>query len=187
MAGGQEGPAEVLGTPMTRDDAIEFLQVLNGIGVHVWIDGGWAVDACLESETRPHADLDIVIEERDVDIVVRMLQDLGFTKVARDDTRAWNFVPGDHRRREIDFHVVVLDEQGNGIYGPDEIHQLYPADALAGTGTIAGREVDCISPAWLVRFKTGYEVDQDDWADVSALHARFGVPIPDDYAKFVDP
>ncbi len=40
--------------------------------------------------------------------------------------------------------------------------------------------------AWLVRFNTGYAVDEDDWADVSALHARFGVPIPDDYAKFAD-
>lgn len=37
-----------------------------------------------------------------------------------------------------------------------------------------GRTVDCIMPEWLVRFHTGYEVDATDWADVSALCARFG-------------
>jgi len=27
-------------------------------------------------------------------------------------------------------------------------------------------------------------VDADDWADVSALCQRFGIPIPDDYRRF---
>ncbi|WP_184759291.1 hypothetical protein [Streptosporangium album] len=42
----------------------------------------------------------------------------------------------------------------------------------------------CISPEWLVRFHTGYAVDADDWADVSALYERFGISIPGDYQRF---
>jgi len=36
----------------------------------------------------------------------------------------------------------------------------------------------------LVRFHTGYPVDGTDWADVSALCARFGLTVPSDYARF---
>jgi lincosamide nucleotidyltransferase A/C/D/E len=44
--------------------------------------------------------------------------------------------------------------------------------------------VKCITPEWLVRFHTGYELDETDWSDVSALCERFGIPIPDEYARF---
>ena len=51
---------------MTADDVCGFLALMDANGVRVWLDGGWAVDACLGSQTRCHGDLDIVIEERDV-------------------------------------------------------------------------------------------------------------------------
>jgi hypothetical protein len=35
-----------------------------------------------------------------------------------------------------------------------------------------------------VRFHTGYDVDEDDWADVSRLCERFGIPVPADYDRF---
>ena len=68
--------------------------------------------------------------------------------------------------------------------GPPELNQVYPAGSLTGTGTINGRTVDCVSPEWLVKFHTGYTVDADDWADVSALCARFDLPIPADYEPY---
>jgi lincosamide nucleotidyltransferase A/C/D/E len=52
------------------------------------------------------------------------------------------------------------------------------------TGTVGDRAVKCITPEWLVRFHTGYELDETDWSDVSALCERFGIPIPDEYARF---
>jgi len=73
---------------------------------------------------------------------------------------------------------------GRGRYGPPENGESYPAEALAGTGTVAGRTVDCITPEWLVRFHTGYEVDATDWGDVSALWERFAIPVPDEYLRF---
>jgi lincosamide nucleotidyltransferase A/C/D/E len=91
---------------------------------------------------------------------------------------------GDDAGRQIDFHVVVLDEYGRGLYGPPGTEDGYPAEALAGKGTVSGRPVDCITPEWLVRFHTGYQVDATDWADVSALCSRFGIPIPHEYRGF---
>jgi lincosamide nucleotidyltransferase A/C/D/E len=146
-------------------------------GVTVWLDGGWAVDACLGEQTRPHADLDIVIQRHHEPIAVRAL---GYAPVPRGDTTDWNYVLGDGAGREIDFHVIVFDEDGRGVMGPE----AYPAGSLDGTGTIRGRTVRCVTPEALVAFHTGYAVDADDWADVSALCARFGLPIPDDYRAF---
>jgi lincosamide nucleotidyltransferase A/C/D/E len=44
--------------------------------------------------------------------------------------------------------------------------------------------VACITPDWLVRFHSGYHVDETDWADVSALCERFGIPMPSEYLGF---
>ncbi|MGE5829425.1 MAG: nucleotidyltransferase domain-containing protein [Micromonosporaceae bacterium] len=162
----------------------EFLDLMESLGVRVWLDGGWAVDACLGVQTRRHGDLDIVIEERDTPRVVQALWVRGYRPVLRDDSCAWNFVLGHENGRQVDFHVIVLDTHGDGIYGPPQNGQRYPAEALAGTGDIDGRGVACITPQWLVAFHTGYAVDATDWADVSALCDRFGIPIPDDYLPF---
>jgi lincosamide nucleotidyltransferase A/C/D/E len=170
---------------MTADDVCGLLDLVEAARVRVWLDGGWAVDACLGVQTRRHGDLDIVIEESHTPVLVAALERRGYAPVPRPDTRAWNFVLGDEHGHQIDFHVIVLDELGRGVYGPPEKGEFYPAEALAGAGTINGRSVRCITPEWLVRFHAGYEVDETDWADVSALCKRFAIPIPPDYRRFV--
>ena len=169
---------------MTADDVCGFLALMDTLRVRVWLDGGWAVDACLGSQTRRHGDLDIVIEERDVAMAVAALQGRGYGPVPRCDTRSWNFVLGDDAGHQVDFHVIVLDDGGRGVYGPPKNGESYPPDALAGTGTVNGRSVACIAPESLVKFHTGYEVDATDWADVSALCERFGIPVPQEYMRF---
>jgi lincosamide nucleotidyltransferase A/C/D/E len=168
---------------MTADDVCAFLDLMDSCGVRIWLDGGWAVDACLGSQTRPHDDLDIVIEQRDMPVSVAALEQRGYAPVPRPDTRAWNFVLGDDAGHQIDFHVIVFDEHGRGVYGPASNEESYPAEALTGTGTVNGRTVVCITPEWLVRFHTGYEVDASDRADVSALCERFGIPVPGEYRR----
>jgi lincosamide nucleotidyltransferase A/C/D/E len=169
---------------MTAVDVRAFVELMDGLGIRVWLDGGWAVDACLGEQTRRHGDLDIAIEKRDVPAAVAALGDRGFRPVPRDDTRPWNFVLGDDAGRQVDFHVLVFDDHGDGVYGPPENGEVYPAAALTGHGSVDGRGVACLTPECQVRFHTGYEVDADDWADVSALCRRFGIPVPDDYRRF---
>ena len=168
-------------TETTVHDVCELLDMLRSLGVHAWIDGGWAVDACLGRQTRRHADLDIVLEARDLETVVGALRARGFGQVRRDGTRLWNLAMGDRADREIDLHAVVLDEDGRGIYGPPGDGKYYPAEALGGKGVIAGRWVDCISPEWLVRFHSGHTFDAADVAAVSALCAKFDIPLPAEY------
>jgi lincosamide nucleotidyltransferase A/C/D/E len=164
---------------MTADDVLAFLALMAEAGVGVWIEGGWAVDACLGEQTRPHADLDIVIEKRDLEAAVATLRARGYDDVPRDDTRPWNFVLGDDAGHEIDFHVIGLDEQGRGIYGPPENDDFWPAAALRWSGVVAGQPVRCTSPAWLVASHAGYELKEKDRADVTALCERFEIDLPD--------
>ncbi len=169
---------------MTSDDVRCFLSLMDSLGIRVWLDGGWAVDACLGAQTRRHGDLDIVIEQRDVLAAVAALQRCGYAPVVRDDTRPWNFVLGDDGGHQVDFHVIVFAEDGRGVYGPPEEGVCFPAESLTGVGSIGGREVTCLTPGWLVAFHTGYDVDEDDRADVTALCERFRISIPDEYRRF---
>jgi len=160
---------------MTADDVLAFVRLMNERGIGVWVDGGWAVDACLGEQTRPHSDLDIVIEQRHLQTAVGALLELGWTELEHDDIRPWSFVLGDGAGHEIDFHVIVLDRHGRGVYGPPANGDFYPASALACTGTIAGQAVRCTSPEFLVASHTGYELKAKDYADLAALRGRFGL------------
>jgi hypothetical protein len=48
---------------MIAHDVLDFYKTMSDVGVDVWIDGGWGVDALLGKQTRQHKDLDIAIEE----------------------------------------------------------------------------------------------------------------------------
>ena len=103
----------------------------------------------------------------------------GYHDWPRDDTWECNFVLADARGRRIDVHSYTLDDDGNNVYGVP-----YISEHFTGKGFIGGYPVRCISPAWLVKFHTGYELDENDFRDVRALCERFGIPMPDEYVRF---
>ncbi len=169
---------------MDAHDVVQLYTALESQGVEIWVDGGWGVDALLGEQTRSHQDLDIAIEEKYPAKLREFLLERNFQEVKLAEARPWNFVLGDALGREIDIHVIALDEQGNGIYGPKENGEMYPAAALTGTGTVSGRTVRCISPEWCVKFHSGYALKQKDFQDVSALCSKFGIALPAEFARF---
>lgn len=152
-----------------------FIRDLSALGVEVWLDGGWGVDALLMAQTRPHNDVDIVVEEKDLQKVVNMLEASGYASVPKPDSRAWNFVMGDVHGREIDFHVVVFDDAGNGIYGPHGNEDPYPAEAFSGQGVVDGLAVKCTSAASQIASRQGYALRDKDHQDIRLLRAKFGI------------
>jgi lincosamide nucleotidyltransferase A/C/D/E len=164
---------------MSANDVLEFVQLLNQNHIDVYIDGGWGVDALLGEQTRIHSDLDIAVQHRDVAQIRALLEARGYEDVPRDDTRDCNFVLGDAEGHLIDFHSYTFDSDGNNVYGVP-----YPYESLSGTGSINGRAVKCISPEWMVKFHTGYELDENDYHDVKLLCQRFGIELPPEYEEF---
>ena len=172
-----------LETQFTIQDVADFYARLDKLGIDIWVDGGWAVDALLGEQTRPHGDIDIVIERKDTQTLRDALEADGYYEEMRDDTREVNFVLRDDAGHRVDFHVIVLDDEGNGQY---EKGFMFPAESLTGQGVIGGRKVRCISPKWLVSFHTGYELRESDVHDVTRLCEKFDIPLPDEYRQYVD-
>jgi lincosamide nucleotidyltransferase A/C/D/E len=164
---------------MTAADAVEIIKLLEENKIEVCVDGGWGVDALLGKQTRQHEDLDIALPHKDVPRLRELLRARGYHDVPRDDSWDCNFVLGDEHGHLVDAHTYTFDADGNLTYG-----LAYPPESLHGTGSIAGTPVTCITPEWLLKFHSGYEVDEKDYHDVRLLCDRFGLRLPDEYQPF---
>ena len=172
---------------MPAKAAVGLYRLLEGAGITVWLDGGWAVDAVLGRQTREHGDLDIVLEVRFVDLLRAVLEREGFRDAPTPDTTPWNFVLGNDEGLEVDVHAFIFDENGDGVYGPPENGAYYRAEALTGEGVIAGQRVRCISPEWLLRFRIGYPPRDKDFLDVRVFCDHFGFELPEEYLRALPP
>jgi lincosamide nucleotidyltransferase A/C/D/E len=157
---------------------VDLLQLMEHHGLEIYVDGGWAVDALMGEQTRPHDDLDIALPHDSVPALRALLATRGFQEVARPDSWECNFVLGDQSGARVDVHSYRLDESGNPIHGIP-----YRSEHFTGRGSIADYPVRCIAPEWLVQFHTGYEADENDHHDVQLLCQRFGIELPEQYRK----
>jgi lincosamide nucleotidyltransferase A/C/D/E len=153
---------------------INLYNKLDTLGIEIWIDGGWGIDALLGKQTRPHEDLDIAIQQKDVSKLCKLLEADGYREVKRDNQ--WNFVLGDNNGHEVDLHAFVFDDLGNVVEGI-----MYPSASLTGKGSIDGHNVKCISVEYQIKSHSGYELRDKDFKDVSALCDYFGIDYPDEY------
>ena len=161
-------------------DVLAVLDRLDRARVAVWLDGGWGVDALLGRRSRPHRDLDLVIARDDLAAAQAALAGVGF----RHDAAAAPGLPArlvlvDAAGRQVDFHPVHFDADGNGwqdlgggAWGD------YPAEGLAGTGRVGDREVRCVTAAIQIRHHLGYPLGATDRHDLALLGERFGVALP---------
>lgn len=163
---------------MQSRDVIEIYRELDQIGVAIWIDGGWAVDAVVGHETRSHNDLDIAVEYKFLPALRRRMAELGYREYFCEVVSEWNFVLADEEGRKVDVHVVVLDER-RGVWGDPIDGVAYPAGSLTGEGTIAGAPVRCVRADFLLKFKTSYPPRETDRQDVAALCRVLGQQVPD--------
>ena len=115
---------------MTAADVLEILDRLDAAGVEWWVDGGWGVDALLERRTRPHNDLDFAVRAEDIGRLRTVLPE--FRQVDEDWPSA--YVLRDAHGRELDFHPLEFDAEGNGwqphLGGG---RALWPREALEST------------------------------------------------------
>lgn len=171
----------IAGDAMTAETVVDVYREMQKQGVQLWIDGGWGVDALLGQQTRPHGDLDVEVQKKDLAKFDSYLRSQGYSDILRGDTSPHNYVLATNDAKWIDLHVIELDDQGNGLYGPAEKTFMFPAAALTGTGKILDQEVRCISPEWMVKFHSGYQLRPSDFHDVLALCAKFGIEVPEEY------
>jgi len=164
---------------MTAEDVVRVLDLLEREGIHVWLDGGWGVDALLGEQTRGHADLDIALRHEVVPRFLQSMESAGFSVLSGG--QPMNFVMSDAEDHQVDVHLVDFSEtrfadDGGLVYGPKGL--AYEVGGLDGVGTILGRRVACETPEYQIKSHTGYEPGENDFRDVLALHERFGITLP---------
>ena len=164
-------------------DARRVLEVLDHLAarnLQAWLDGGWGIDALLGRQTRPHDDLDLIVQLDDLSRVEQALRELGYVFTGCERPGIVEYLV-DAEGHQVDVHPVRFTETGEALYtmtnGEDWI---YPPGALTGIGDILGRAVPCQTPdVILVAHATGYGLDEAHERDVIALSESFGIPLPE--------
>ena len=164
---------------MQAKDAVEIIQLFRGTRYRGLCGRRLGVDALLGCQTRAHKDLDIAVPHRYVPRLRELFTSRGYREKNGPDNWECNFVLADGDGHELDVHTYELDEQGNNIYGVE-----YRREHLTGKGSIDGYPVRCICAEWLVKFHSGYRLDDDDYRDVKALCERFAIPLPEEFRRF---
>jgi lincosamide nucleotidyltransferase A/C/D/E len=141
-------------------DVLQILDTLTVASVKTWLDGGWAVDAVVGKQTRPHDDLDLVVALEDSELILV------------EDERPTRFVLRDSLDRRIDLHTVTFDAAGSGIQVlQDGTPWTYLAHGFAGRGRIQGRELPCLTVEVQILCHAGYEPDETDLHDLGLLRS----------------
>jgi lincosamide nucleotidyltransferase A/C/D/E len=165
---------------MSAEDVLAVLGQLEAARVQTWLDGGWGVDALLHTQTRQHDDLDLVVARADESRTVTALAALGFDHAREvEPGLPARLVLRDEVDRRVDLHLVVFDEAGNGWQQlSSRAWELYPAEGLRGTGTVAEKAVSCLTAELQLRHHLGYAWDDDDARDMLLLAEKYGLLVP---------
>ena len=163
---------------MTSVALIEVLAWIRGAAIDVWLDGGWGIDTLLETQSRPHKDVDLIVALADSERLTALLNDHGFR--LKEGGRPENFVLTDNVGREVDVHVVEFDSGGNGVYQMENGELwVFPAQGFSGRGRVESVDVRCLSPEVAVAcHASGYTPQEKDFADMALLERRFGIELP---------
>ncbi|WP_375406344.1 2'-5' RNA ligase family protein, partial [uncultured Amnibacterium sp.] len=132
-------------------------------GVPTVIVGGWGVDAIVGEQTRPHHDLDLLVEDALASDAVARLEDLGFAVRFVWIENAWTGRAG----RLVPSAFVAIDAAGHEV----DVHTVPPEriPALRTTGVIGGAAVACAGVRAQLDMHTGYELPERQRGDVELL------------------
>lgn len=161
---------------VNESDAIEIISMFRSIGIEIYLDGGWGVDALVGFESRNHNDIDIFIEKPNKGRAIKLLKDNGYSETVMGYSTLDHTVWQDDKKRIIDLHIFSRTSKDDFVFEG----ATYPKEVFSGKGRIGCLEVDCIAPRWQIIFHSGYQLDDNDIKDVLLLCNRFNIGAPDE-------
>lgn len=167
---------------MPPEAVTALLSALQATTVTACVGGGWAIDALVGRQTRPHSDLDLWVEASDVEGLFAAFVREGVDRVYPwPGDRPWNFVLHDARSRRVDLHLYETLAGGRLHYGSVTSPFHFSDQELSGEGEIAGMPVRCERPEFALQNHVGYDVRDSDRHDVGLLCSHFGLERPASY------
>jgi lincosamide nucleotidyltransferase A/C/D/E len=164
---------------MEATRVLDLLACLEARGIPVWLDGGWAIDALLGEQTRPHDDLDLVSRLEDSARIEAALGGQGYVLAGGGPPTSFELV--DVEGHQVDVHPASFRADGDGVYATaDGGTWIFPGAGFSGGGgRILGRRVPCLTPeVVMVNHTSGYALDEAHQRDVNALGEHYGISVP---------
>lgn len=154
--------------PTNPNDVAWLLEVMSGCGIEPIVVGGWGVDALAGEQSRPHRDLDVLVQHEFVETISSKLLSAGFA-VATDWLPVRVELSDVERDRHVDIHPIFDDGRGGWWqHGRDDTKFEYPAAVLT-TGLIGAVPVQCLTAAKQRDLHAGYELREQDAHDLGVL------------------
>ena len=153
-------------TNTTKETLWRILDLVEGLSVTYWLDGGWGVDALCGKQTRDHRDIDINFDAAKTQDVLTALQDLGYVL----DTD-WLPVREEFSHSKLgylDIHPFEIEEEIIKQANPEGGYWEFSRDYF-GTTVFEGREIPCISLEGQKVFHSVYEPREIDLHDIRIL------------------
>ena len=147
------------------------------------VDGWVGVDALAGRQTRPHHDIDVLVDVANLERLRLCLIGLGFVLAyAWDDEVRWirhdawsspleqpsAFVYRHADGREVDVHVVRQSDAGD-VEMLWKVPYAFTAAGLRATGEIDGQRVRCLSREIQLQAHTGYVLPAHHVQDLELL------------------
>jgi lincosamide nucleotidyltransferase A/C/D/E len=152
---------------MRANQLLDLVDRLLGVTPVVWIGGGWGVDALVGRQTRPHGDLDVLLDAPSLPAARSLLDGHGF--VVTEDWLPVRIEVAHPDGRRVDLHPVTFAEDGSGIQpGLDGTVFVYPVGCTT-TGYVDGRPVTCLTAAQQLVFRQGFPLRPVDHHDITLL------------------
>lgn len=154
---------------MDSRQVIGLFEMFERHSFRAWAAGGWAVDALVGRQTRDHGDLDLAVDATQLDRLMCVLEEEGFSLSvdwlpSRAELRSAD-------GRVIDLHPVRFAPDGTGVqsaFGDQSFP--YAADGFT-VGSIEGTPIPCLSAGQQLAFRSGYPLRPVDHHDLELLHA----------------
>ncbi len=167
----------VLSRDTGPDALLEVADTLEAAGVPYWLAGGWGVDALLGRQTRPHRDLDIIIDEFESNEprARHALEAIGFRHVKFDMGGIWmplRSTLDDDSGHKVELVGIdwtqLMSAMGAGSKGSvsesdDRVGQVFT------DGTVNGRKIPCLSAHVQRLFHTGFDLEPGGRHNVDLL------------------
>ncbi|SOC52410.1 nucleotidyltransferase domain-containing protein [Ornithinimicrobium cerasi] len=154
--------------------AAEVARIIDRVeacGAVYQVNGGWGVDGLVGRQTRPHRDLDIVLDDAHETGLVSWLESRGY-RVQEDWRPVRVELAGPDGR--VDVHPMRLDVYGDGIQQGLGEDQFLHAARDRTLGRIGGRAVVVATAGHQRALRRGYplrDVDRHDLAQLDRWEA----------------
>jgi lincosamide nucleotidyltransferase A/C/D/E len=163
---------------MNAAEVVELLEALDEAGIGYWVAGGWGIDSLLQQQTRPHKDIDLLVQSTRLAAVERLLSARGFRRADESEWPAF-LVLRDDAGRQVDLYLIEFDEHGECWQQfSDRRWDHFSTEELSGSGRISDHNVRCLSAEGQFRQFLGYEWGDTALHDLTRLRDTFGIALP---------